>query len=202
MLSYSFNEGLICGLPELFFDIALLWHPAKEIARRQRFICITAENSLPSWSWAGWCGKIDPRSWSTDYVRIRDVKDTSCCQTSRRIHSLVQRYCGETLASSPKRLVPTVSDHYRKCNFSDPERLPQSWSGPSARIENIDTVSPEGLKAFNESYYAFEKDKGMFYRHECDSLTKFWYPIPICGGQKLPSIRCPEPILFSQARRA
>jgi hypothetical protein len=34
-MSLSFVGGFLCGLPELFFDIALLWQPAGELRRRR-----------------------------------------------------------------------------------------------------------------------------------------------------------------------
>lgn len=62
ILSGVFEGGFIWGLPKMFFDIALLWRPGSPLERR-----VPSKNSrvhLPSWSWAGWRGDIDKRSWA------------------------------------------------------------------------------------------------------------------------------------------
>jgi hypothetical protein len=42
------------GLPEILFDVALLWQPAEKLAPRK-----TGGNTkFPSWSWAGWTGQV------------------------------------------------------------------------------------------------------------------------------------------------
>lgn len=54
-LSARFEGGLISGLPELFFDICLLWRPSRRVDRveRRRPNMTDDQVSLPSWSWAG-----------------------------------------------------------------------------------------------------------------------------------------------------
>ncbi|GAP92903.1 putative heterokaryon incompatibility protein [Rosellinia necatrix] len=53
-LSRTFPGGMLYGVPEYFFDYAIMWVPHIPIRRR------LAENkavpSLPSWSWVGWEG--------------------------------------------------------------------------------------------------------------------------------------------------
>jgi hypothetical protein len=57
VLRWSFPSGIFCGLPEFYFDWALLWQSNPHVERR------TATNRLtghifPSWSWLGWKGDI------------------------------------------------------------------------------------------------------------------------------------------------
>lgn len=60
VLSSMFRSRLLYGLPESLFDCALLWQPAGTLFRRH--IPKSTSNSsgvyFPSWSWAGWKGKI------------------------------------------------------------------------------------------------------------------------------------------------
>ncbi|KAK3366288.1 heterokaryon incompatibility protein-domain-containing protein [Lasiosphaeria ovina] len=66
LLVSTFDGGFLYGLPEMFFDDALLWLPFPEVTRR-----IATDTSapflrgslLPSWSWMGWRGEIDGLSW-------------------------------------------------------------------------------------------------------------------------------------------
>ena len=49
-----FKYPMRYGLPEILFDIALLWQPAEKLAQRE----IEGNSKFPSWSWAGWKGRI------------------------------------------------------------------------------------------------------------------------------------------------
>ncbi|ETS78651.1 hypothetical protein PFICI_08504 [Pestalotiopsis fici W106-1] len=53
-LSRSFRGGLLYGVPEYYFDIALLWIPFSPIHRR--LVNGEPQSMLPSWSWVGWEG--------------------------------------------------------------------------------------------------------------------------------------------------
>ncbi|KAH7357309.1 heterokaryon incompatibility protein-domain-containing protein [Rhexocercosporidium sp. MPI-PUGE-AT-0058] len=55
----SFPFGFLLGMPQLFFDIALLWQPEKRLVRRDK----DPSYYLPSWSWAGWKGEIETQLW-------------------------------------------------------------------------------------------------------------------------------------------
>jgi hypothetical protein len=50
IMDATFPGGLFQGLPEFFFDIALLWQPLDSLERRN--------DGTPSWSWTGWKGEV------------------------------------------------------------------------------------------------------------------------------------------------
>jgi hypothetical protein len=50
-LSHVFEGGVLCSLPELFFDSALLW---TFFGRPNRETLPPNTPGIPSWSWAGW----------------------------------------------------------------------------------------------------------------------------------------------------
>ncbi|KAF8855603.1 HET-domain-containing protein, partial [Acephala macrosclerotiorum] len=55
VLAQSFHKGFICGLPALFFNIALCWQPEGPCTRRRpRNDSPASRSKLPSWSWLGW----------------------------------------------------------------------------------------------------------------------------------------------------
>ena len=56
--SPSFPGGFLLGLPQLFFDIALLWQPERKLTRRGDH-----DHHFPSWSWVGWKGEIETQLW-------------------------------------------------------------------------------------------------------------------------------------------
>ena len=66
-LGEKFRGGLISGLPEMFFDICLLWRPLRMDghAPRRESIVSTGRACLPSWSWAGWETEVTwPYTWN------------------------------------------------------------------------------------------------------------------------------------------
>jgi Heterokaryon incompatibility protein (HET) len=89
IMSSTFPGGIFNGLPELFFDIAILWQPYQTISRRECDINATGD-ALASWSWNGWKGAIDClESWNpfksglyrdtghySDWVHIVDLSPT------------------------------------------------------------------------------------------------------------------------------
>lgn len=71
-LSRTFYGGFICGLPSLFFDVALCWTPVSTCRRRVPNCSSSATIvGLPSWSWAGWKGHICDSFWvsACDYIK-------------------------------------------------------------------------------------------------------------------------------------
>ncbi|KAL8849155.1 MAG: hypothetical protein Q9221_005832 [Calogaya cf. arnoldii] len=52
------NEAILWGIPEMSFDYCIIWKPRSSLRRRRASCNSSAENKLPSWSWAGWQGHI------------------------------------------------------------------------------------------------------------------------------------------------
>jgi hypothetical protein len=65
LISPSFSGRFISGLPEMFFNEALLWQPRETMQRRQDS---RHGESLPSWSWVGWEGAIMKGRWLNHYT--------------------------------------------------------------------------------------------------------------------------------------
>lgn len=68
------------GLPVVYFDLALLWRPSHKLTRRKGF---------PSWSWAGWVGKV---SWEP--TECHQDEHTTCILHSRPIVWYKQAHMG------------------------------------------------------------------------------------------------------------
>ncbi|KUI60370.1 hypothetical protein VP1G_07570 [Cytospora mali] len=60
VLSRSLKGGFISGLPEVFFDLALLWQPWEFNEYR---VGSRPDACLPSWSWASFRGTTRPLCW-------------------------------------------------------------------------------------------------------------------------------------------
>lgn len=74
-LSQTFQGGFIHGLPELFFDAALLWQPESLAYDSTVSKHRPQATGLPSWSWVGWHGcdiRIDLDMWSSGFDYFRE----------------------------------------------------------------------------------------------------------------------------------
>jgi len=72
VLKLTFGNFLF-GLPEIFFDAALLWQPELYLTRR---IVRDSAIQLPSWSWMAWEGDLDKASWCSGRVCRNAQGDT------------------------------------------------------------------------------------------------------------------------------
>ena len=57
LLQPAFQCDFLYGLPQTELDLALLWQPVSTI--RRRIDKSTGKAIFPSWSWAGWIGRVD-----------------------------------------------------------------------------------------------------------------------------------------------
>jgi phage tail protein X len=73
--------GNYFGLPEISFDLALLWVPVGSTIKRRREgeSGILGDDVFPSWSWAGWNGEVSYNCCETSgKPQFSDIKITSC----------------------------------------------------------------------------------------------------------------------------
>jgi hypothetical protein len=158
-LSHVFHGGFHFGLPEMFFDVSLLWLRGRHAHCTRRVVLDAKEkmNTLPSWSWMGWEfseGTIDLTYCMTGYAFVRQSK-----KPTRRLKDSVPSLLYRTIPiiewwiSSPDAQKRQITSHYpRKCHTerADSVTLSQGW-----------------------------KRKGDHFIHKCDPLTAFDYPITI-----------------------
>jgi hypothetical protein len=182
-------------LPEMFFDVALLWQPNGEMKRRQTGPCdsrrlFVSSPCVPSWSRAGWIGPIDPWSWQSgsNFVKQGDLG----AQASRETIPTTRWYASISPSSRDRREIGrkwyTYKDRHRDLNLPPPEGWTRhlcpvlayghtTWNYP-------DCPPPEGFGS-------------CFYTHVSSPSHQFWYPIPIHKPGTTPTIRNPAAFLFS-----
>jgi len=100
LMSYSFTGGFIAGLPEMFFNEALLWQPAEPIQRRWSPKDV---NNLPSWSWVGWEGELMMDTWLGCWSHLYLDR-----KSPRQVIPAVSWYFGSTLK---ERIPVNISGH-------------------------------------------------------------------------------------------
>lgn len=152
VLSSMFRSRLLCGLPESLFDCALLWQPAGTLVRRH--IPEAASNSsgtyVPSWSWAGWKGKIV-------YEDIMPHLKMLSSELVRRTKPLVewQKQTADGSLTTPIASVGEIGQYLLKPFENE---LPQGWH-----------VSTGGV---------FDIFIGTYYYHDDSPSSFFAIPTP------------------------
>lgn len=174
MLSKTFYAGFICALPVLVFDMALLWQPQGAFIRRSGPKPSAGRDlGLPSWSSVTGRGDF-ALHFENDYLKKSDSGNW------------VRDY------SPPgPGTVPMVQWYSRSCIASHPRPIRAPWELQELKERSLQGLGdvPKGWTRFD---YDGEKQRfGLsyryFYRHESDPATEFWYPIPLCSPELVPT---------------
>jgi ankyrin repeat protein len=94
-LTCRFPSGFVCGLPQMYLDVALLWQPFRKAQRRvtKDGGSTAASKNLPSWSWCGWKCPVDPFHLRTRSTHLNINEDYQNSQAPMwKTHKLVEWY--------------------------------------------------------------------------------------------------------------
>jgi Heterokaryon incompatibility protein (HET) len=150
IMSSSFQGGFISGLPQMFFDEALLWQPLQPMQRRK--FSNTPESPLPSWSWVGWEGEIASKSWIGYYSHLMNISAKHTESRLLQVQPLVRWYYGGSLSKDGEKIPINNSGHAFVQNRTFPQRLPPGWT--------------------------YDRES-QAYLYQEQAATKSFYPIPI-----------------------
>jgi hypothetical protein len=186
VMSTSFIGGFISGLPEMFFDEALLWQPAQPMQKRRS----SGRHDIPSWSWAGWEGDIMTTDWMHHFRHLYGndnllVGPASPTGVTRRGYALP----GEGNPSNPVLPVsPKVTWFYGQTLL---ERFPIIISGQTYIKHLTDKFLPlpPGW-SFSSSNYCFNNQES----------TASSFPLPISANQASRTVSARY--IFSRTTRA
>lgn len=190
IIAPSFPGGFCYGLPEFFFDVALLWQPSRPMARRT-----TASGSgdgdgyLPSWSCFGWHGSPDPLSYAAGEDYIASIEDGARLrQTSLSLVPLVrwvqlgplgEAEGGGRDAGRRERRIESRYHVWREVAATDVA---------SELSEMYHTALAHGWRLQNG-------EGGPWYSHPTAEGAKFKYPVPMppAPQQQAHSVPSPPP---------
>lgn len=190
-----FKGGFLCGLPEMFFDAALLWQPGGDLTRRvpvetgkrYRF----ANELLPSWSWVGWQGEVDFHGWSTgnDFVAgCRGWISPSWQQTSP---VTIWYTTNDASGIGEKRRIEVEWSSWRERYKKPGSKLPPGWKKrrrwPSERFTNNE--APDGYGKY-------------VYSHKSCERASFWFPVPLSDPNPRPHPTPQTAFLFASVETA
>lgn len=100
-LGKVFEGGLLFGLPEMFFDVGLLWMASMEVVPPENLRPRESKSAqgdvprFPTWSWMGWQCKVNLACWRSGFDCWKKPLRFSRAITSIRTIPLVQWYCHE-----------------------------------------------------------------------------------------------------------
>lgn len=155
VLGNTFEGGFLSGIPVFCFDAAMLWQPWNPMKRRTPTKSVPESFTLPSWSWAGWCGVLNSESLKSagSYTTENNGNNS---ETSWMTRNTVTWQYSKTL-TGPKKSVTALPliqsrSHWQSVAEVD---LPQGWT----RRRN-------------------QSDESV-YNHQSAPGQSFVYPIPI-----------------------
>lgn len=195
-LSSKFDGGFLCGLPVMFFDTALLWRPSGPLERRIS-LNSAAKSCIPSWSWAGWRGEVDPKSWLTgcDY-RSDCISDPG---QNYQITPLVKWYSQEREKPARRRVESRVLK-FREAFFGEDRQPPPNW----IREKCYSHIPRDAGCRYSVNGYPSDGCvlPRYWYKHEFVPETAFWYPIPLCSEGQDPVPYPAATLLSCETKRA
>jgi hypothetical protein len=185
-MSRSFQGGFLYGVPELFFDIGLLWRSITTIHRRNVKSKDDGTFLFPSWSWVGWEGNIGISFLCKAHPLLWD-KDQ--CAPPITISPMVD---WNKTRKDTGELSPITNSYHR---FRDTTNdlsadLPPGWSrhGPS----EIEDMKRSRLHLFGSSVTNIQMPDYVF-RHKGIENETFLSPLPVPDKPLAPNLN-----IFSQ----
>ncbi|UPL02287.1 hypothetical protein LCI18_013221 [Fusarium solani-melongenae] len=152
-LTRSFPGGFLFGLPEVAFDVALLWRTTGGASFRHQ----VGAASVPSWSWMVCLyleTSADFSSWASafSYLDRSDFQEDLHQRYEGLLDGLVTKsfciwYAKET---TENRRISNDLDGFKGCSLDPALELPLGW-----------------------------QKKGNLFHHPCDPERRFNYPIPL-----------------------
>ncbi|KAH6714661.1 heterokaryon incompatibility protein-domain-containing protein [Leptodontidium sp. MPI-SDFR-AT-0119] len=155
-----FPDGFLQGVPQFFFDVALLWQPRSPLRRR---VCAPDAPPLSSWSWAGWHGDLDLSAWSDSHL----VYDEPLVVRNNRIVDWQKLNCVKTDDGQVKQEWKPIqfTFHAPRGRFENPSVVEMPWAWHAHPSEEANE---------NTRYFTYDPDD----RENHMAGTKFRFPFP------------------------
>ncbi|KAL4727904.1 hypothetical protein ACLX1H_004601 [Fusarium chlamydosporum] len=188
--SLAFGGCFVSGLPSAFFGLAILWQPSERILRRVARDK-TSARCLPSWSWAGWSGRIEFECTSAaDFIRNGTLPGAGLRKRQYHVTPILKWKYHET-KDSPGIEIDANILQARQDWIEGLARISEGWTehdvfgSPKAKFE------PPNPRKTPKTYF----------KHASYPAHQFWYPIPL-QEQKRAAAGVLAPYISCQTRRA
>ena len=163
----AFDDGFHFGLPEAFFDMALLWTPRNSTALTRRTSTssdlLAADWTLPSWTWMGWQGPIYMPNWYRELETDPGNDERQLCEPMVWTHCTVD-YC----------ISPSFMPYTNKIRATGMELLQRRSDEKTFRHRWSHTTS-QATRTYGDGTPAMS----YRFKHELMDGAEFWSPFPI-----------------------
>ena len=177
-LSSSMLGGFLFGLPQRFFDAALLWVPRENLTRRLDTETGIVKTALPSWSWAGWKGATESQIIPFGLCHVRSSRPNDYRPRMREIYSCVHWFKID-MDTFETVNIPNDYARFRSDGLAGTIKLPLGWS-----------------------WHRDEDDHSYYYEYDnAPPSYTFWYPVPTIRDIQPASDRQWGPILYCKTFR-
>lgn len=189
--------GLIYGIPENFFDVALTWQPRASLARRKASAKSHSggiSHKLPSWSWLGWTGTI---AFPTDLEF--EIAPRGSVGIEGYTMPVTEWYTMSSPTSAERRLIQSTWYENRLRASRDATEVPTGWRREWFQVEYNNRLKNSGRG------YQYPREAPQYcYKHESfrDESQIHWYPIPVLDRSTPCPIRPQTAFLYAQTSRA
>jgi hypothetical protein len=199
ILCAKYDGGFLHGLPEMFFDVALLWQAGEDLKRRSSSVASATtlpESLLPSWSWMGWHGERKDRSWScaNEFVKMNYLGDYK--MTNVRTIKILDWYTGSADASRQQwRKIPVTWRKYAHLFNNDTDSVPPGWTRHAFDPRTLSDAEKQGAPD--------KLSVTTIYKHDSDEISEFWWSVPTAGEHAAENVLPPQTdFLFFTTSRA
>ena len=177
-LSSSMLGGFLFGLPQQFFDAALLWVPEENLIRRENMKSAMVKTALPSWSWAGWKGASQSQINTFGLCHERSNPVLDYMPRIRDIYPYVTWFKID-MDTLEKVHIPNEYARFRSDGLAGTIRPSLGWS-----------------------WYYDEDDDSYYYKYDnAPPSYTFWYPVPTTRDIQPASDRQWGPTLYCKTFR-
>jgi len=197
----AFPSGFIYGLPVSFLDAALLWRSSAGKLRHRQASSGNQSDCPPSWTWAGWKGRMDALCWTSNtYLKEAPF---AWGRAHRRNFQAIPILKWHTCTTQQSRPVP-IPHHsewyeFKKQHMGKPTELPSGWHYRPEDMEALrvkvkarrdDFKDTPDLTRFDDGDCPIDSEDSeelqtpYFYSHDSVPGLKFWHPVPI--GDHMP----------------
>lgn len=176
----AFPRGFIQGLPISFFDASLIWRSEPTVRRE------SSRNGVrcpPSWTWAGWKGRLWPFIWdSATYIKIEPRQILLSSWVPFQVIPMLVWGMKDSRDSEEKRIPFQNEWHDYKSKFmGKSHNLPEGWT--YHRSGKVYYRLPELQKGSECQTTRDELHTPYYYVHESCPHLRFWHPVPIGTNQ-------------------
>ncbi|KAF4466789.1 HET-domain-containing [Fusarium albosuccineum] len=190
MLHRVHPGGILYGLSEFFFEIALAWSSLYSDVERRRASDATKslEDGLPSWSWLGWHGDIN---FPYD-AEFQLMQPWHYHEQKVGFREPVTEWF--TMASPNGTIRRRVRSEWYNCKSShqvSAVELPSGWTRQQyEQQEYPHDFNPPG------------QEPDEIFAHDLNPQQKFKYPVPVLNWSDTPVLNDQTQYLYSETSRA